>query len=274
MQRIARSFRLFKQSWGVLMLDKELLVLPLLSGFLILLVTASFVVPMGLLTGGEVQEDNPWLWVAVLAFYIVTYTIGIFFQAAVISGATERMKGGDPTLGSALGAAGRHFGRILVWGVIAGTVGMVLKSIQERSEIIGRIVVAIVGVAWSLATFFVVPVLVLEEASVRDGFKRSWALIKQTWGEAVVGQAGIGIATFLLSLPVFAVGGLLLAAHLTIVGIAFLVLAVALLAMVSSALQGVYVAALYRYATQGEAPAGFAGDDIAGAFAAKKGRRQ
>ena len=43
--------------------------------------------------------------IPVFLFYVVTYTIGIFFQAAVIAGATERMRGGDPTVGSALVAA-------------------------------------------------------------------------------------------------------------------------------------------------------------------------
>lgn len=269
MSRITRSFRLLKQSWAVLMMDKELLVLPFLSGLVILVVAASFIVPIAIVTGGDLEEGNAAWYLVLLAFYIVTYTVGIYFQAAIIAGANERMEGGDPTVGSALKAASSHFGTIVMWGVVAGTVGMILKTIQERSDLVGKIVIAIVGIAWSLATFFVVPLLVLEGIGVKDAFKRSWELIKRTWGEAVVGAGGIGLASFLLSLPVFFVCGLCFYLGLPVVGIVTGVSAIILLSILTSAMQAVYVTALYRYARDGEAPRGFDENDIAGAFKAK-----
>ena len=272
MQRFGRSFRLLKQSWGVLMKDKELLLLPVLSGLVILLVSASFLVPIGLLTAGEIEEDNPITWLVGLAFYIVTYTIGIYFQAAIIAGASQRMEGGDPTLGTSFAAVNKHIGRIVMWGVVTGTVGMILRSIQERSEIVGKIIIGIIGFAWTLATFFVVPVLVLEGVGVREALSRSWTLIKKTWGEAVVGGAGIGLAAFVLALPVVALCALLFYMGLAIVGIVVLALGIALLGVTMSALQGVYVAALYRYASTGETPDGFSADDVGGAFHEKRRR--
>jgi hypothetical protein len=200
---------------------------------------------------------------------VTTYTIGIFFQAAVVAGATERMRGGDPTVGSALAAAGRRIGPILMWAVVAATVGMALRVIQDRVAFIGKIVVGLVGAAWSLATFFVVPILVLEDdPSPVQAFRRSVTVFKQTWGETVVGGTTFGAAAICAWVTLVAVTGLLA----TVIGIGAVVIFAAgaiLLMIFFSALQGVYVASLYRYATEGTVPANFDRALLDGAFVPK-----
>jgi hypothetical protein len=250
MGRISRSFELVGQSYRILMRDKELMVLPLISG----VVTLVAVVLMALGAGfnaERIQERGAALYVPIFLFYVVTYTIGIFFQAAVVAGATERMRGGDPTVGSALAAAGRRFGPIVMWAVVAATVGIVMRAIHDRVEFVGRILVSLLGAAWSLATFFVVPVLVLEDRSIGDSFKRSVSVFRQTWGETVVGGTTLGAAAVCAWLTLIAITGLLA----MVVGVAALVVfalgAVALM-IFFSALQGVYVASLYQFATGGQ----------------------
>lgn len=267
MSKIARSWRLMKQSYRVLMQDKELLLLPVLSGLCILLIIGSFVVPV--VTRDDFDPDavsNTTWALTMLAFYVVTYTIAIFFQAAIIAGASERMRGGDPTLGSALRAAGSRFGTIVLWGIVAGTVGMILRAIQERSEWIGRIVIALVGAAWSLATFFVIPVIVMERESVGGSFKRSIEMIRKTWGESVAGNIGLGLAGFLFLLPFLAIAALCFGQNLPGVAVAVVVLGVIVQAVLFSALQAVYVAALYRYASTGQEISGFNIAELEAAF--------
>jgi len=267
-ERFRRSWQLTKQSWRVLLADKELMVLPVLSGLAILVVCLSFVVPAALLGGEALLEEGrePLAVALALLFYMVSYSVAFFFQAAVIAGATERMRGGDPSLGSALAAARAHLGRILLWGCIAGTVGFVIKSIQERSELLGRVIMGLVGAAWSLATFFMLPVLVFEEHDIKGSFRRSWDIFRGTWGETMVGSGGIGLAAFLMFLAVGAVAGAIAAVGLGIVAIVVAILGAIAVGVISSALQGVYVAALYRYATAGETPAGFGERDLGDAF--------
>ncbi len=274
MGRIARSWRLMKDSWGVLMKDKELMILPLVSGLLILLICATFAAPV-FIKGTEWAESQPeWTWyVATFVLYVILYTITFFFQAAVIAGASERMNGGDPTLGSALGAASKRLPALLLWGVVAATVGLIIRAIEERSEIAGKIAMAIVGAAWSLATFFMVPVLVMEKESLGGSFKRSWAIFKETWGETVAGSLGLGLVGFLFTLPVALLVGLLLQAGLVVPAIILGVLGLAAISCLFSALQGVYTAALYRYASVGEVPMGFDGELFKTAFRQKKKRR-
>src|SRR5262245_6447655 len=149
------------------------------------------------------------MYVPILLMYVVTYAIGIFFQAAVVAGATERMRGGDPTVGSALSAAAARIGPILLWAIVAGTVGMALRALHDRLGFVGKIVVSLLGATWSAATFFVVPVLVLEQRSISDSFGRSVKVFKETWGETMVGGASLGIAAVCAWVTLVAIVGLL-----------------------------------------------------------------
>jgi hypothetical protein len=270
-ERFSRSWRLMVQSYAVLMQDKELMLLPILSGLTILVVCASFIVPMGVLAAGTHIhiKGEPAMMAAWFAMYALAYTVGIFFQAAIVAGASQRLAGGSPTLGSALGAAMKRLPSIVAWGLIAGTVGMVLSAVQRRSNLLGKIVISLLGAAWSLATFFVVPVLVLEERTIGDSFKRSWEMVKKTWGETVIGGAGIGLVAMLYWLPLIATVVLLAMANLVIPAIVLGVAGFTVGLVFFSALQSVYLASLYRYAATGEAPAGFAADDFAQAFRRK-----
>ena len=274
MQRIARSWRLMKQSYGVLMQDKELMVLPILSGLCLLLILASFFFGLGLNQEGmfesiERGEQDVKLMISGFLFYVVTYTAAFFFQAAIVAGASERLAGGDPTLGSALGAAGRRFPAILMWGIIAATVGMLLRALEERFEAVGRFVVGLIGVAWTLATFFMVPILVMEQKSVGTSFKDSWTLFKKTWGEMVSGNVGLGLASFIVMLPIILIAGALFSAGMAVAALVVGVVGVGLVAIFFSALNGVWMASLYRYATKGDVPPGFDPDVFGSAFVAK-----
>jgi hypothetical protein len=247
MGRIGRSFALMGQSYRILMRDKELMVLPLLSGVIIVAAVVALTLGFGMDTS-RIQRRDPGMYLPLFLMYVVTYSIGIFFQAAVVAGATERIRGGDPTVGSALGAAARRLGPILMWAVVAATVGVAIKAIQDRVGFLGRIVASLLGAAWSLATFFVVPVLVLEERSIPDSFRRSVSVFRQTWGETVVGGATLGAASVCAWLTLIAITGLLSMA-IGVAAVPVFAVGAVVLVIFFSALQGVFVASMYLFAT-------------------------
>jgi uncharacterized protein DUF6159 len=268
MDRITRSFQLVGQSYQVLMRDKELMVLPLLSGAIMAAVVA--VVGLGFSWGGAPPAARgPALYLPIFLMYVVLYAIGIFFQAAVVAGATERMRGGDPTVGSALAAAQRRLWPIVMWAIVAATVGMFLRAVQDRVGFIGKIVAGLAGAAWSLATFFIVPVLVLEDKSIPDSFTESVSVFKKTWGETMAGGASIGIVAVCAWVVLFALVALIAMATGPLAIVVFAVGAI-VLGIFFSALQGIYVASLYRYATEGSAPPGFDRTLLDNAFVPKR----
>ena len=249
MGRIGRSFQLVGMSYRILMQDKELMVLPLISGAFIVAALAGLSFGFGVDTS-RFDRNSAATYVPLFTMYVVSYTIGIFFQAAVVAGATERMRGGDPTVRSALAAAARRMGPILMWAIVAATVGVILRVIQDRLAFVGRIVAGLLGAAWSLATFFVVPVLVLEERSIPDSFRRSVSVFRSTWGETVVGGTTLGAAAVCAWLTLIAISGLT-AMALGPLALAVFAAGAVFLMIFFSALQGIYVASLYRFATGG-----------------------
>jgi hypothetical protein len=265
MDRISRSFQLVGQSYRVLMQDKELMILPLLSGIVMSVVIAAMVLGTGV-NAVTIQARGPELYVPLFFLYVVLYAVGIFFQCAVVAGATERLRGGDPTVTSALAAAGR---RIVIWAFLAATVGMALRAVQDRVGFVGKIIVGMIGAAWSFATFFVVPVLVLEDEYIGDVLGRSVGIFKETWGETFVGGASLGFAAFCAWMTLGVVTALLASAIGT-AALALFAFGAILLMIFFSALQGVYLASLYRFATEGAVAPGFDKTLLAAAFVEKR----
>jgi hypothetical protein len=267
----SNSWTLVKASANVLKMDKELLVFPLMSGIAAVLVTGSFIAPLVFTGGWEMfdQESGSYLaYVLGFLFYLVQYTVIFFFNSALVGAALIRLDGGDPTVSDGLAIASKRMGTILGYAAIAATVGMILRAISERSGFLGQLAAGLVGMAWSLATYLVVPVLVTENIGPIDAVKQSGALFKKTWGEQVVGNFGMGWAIFLMWISWSAVwitgavvaGNVLPQAVIPFVAVG--ILGYVFLALFSSALKGVYTAALYRYATTGES--GFFDGDIMG----------
>jgi hypothetical protein len=265
---------------SVLRSDKELLVFPLLSVLAVMLVAATFLLPLfglGVLDGAQRGDSVPslfYLWG--FAFYFVQYFVVFFFTTALVGAAMQRLDGGDPSVGSGLRIAAGKWVSILGYAAIAATVGMILRGIEQRAGIVGKIVAGFIGVAWTLATFLTVPVLVAQDIGPVAAVKESATLLKRTWGEGLIGNGGIGLIGGLAAVAVMLIGlaltGFLAKAGLgtaAIAVIALSVLAVVGIGLVQSALGGIYSAALYRYAVAGDAPAGFDGVLLREAFQRK-----
>jgi membrane-anchored glycerophosphoryl diester phosphodiesterase (GDPDase) len=267
-ERIMRSFGLVKASWRVLMDDKKLLAFPIMSGIVTLLVIATFVLP---LNGLNLFTTNSVTGIVLLfLFYLVSYFVVIFFNVGLISCVHAKLNGKNMTVGEGLSAAGRHIGSIVAWAVIAATVGLILRMIEDRAGFLGQIAAAVVGGVWSLITLFVVPVLAFEDKNVFSAMKESLELFKKTWGESVVGTisitlifTAIGAVGLLLAIGTLFTGN----GTLILVAFALLIVFVAVLAILASAMQGIFTVALYTYAKTGSAPGIFAPGLVEGAFA-------
>ncbi|HUQ26065.1 MAG TPA: DUF6159 family protein [Burkholderiales bacterium] len=277
--KFANGLALAGQAWRVLMLDKELLVFPLLSGIACFLVLATF---LGAAFAVGVRVKDPeqiemGYWIGLFIYYFINYFVIVFFNCALVACAMIRFRGGDPTVRDGLKAARERLGLIAAWALVAATVGVILRMIEERVGFLGKIVTTILGAAWTIATYFVVPVLVVENLGPIDAAKRSAAIVRKAWGESIVGNAGVGILTFLAVLLLVVPCGILTVAlaikmSSIAVGVAGAVLTVALLvtiALVSSALTSILLSALYLFASGEQVPAGFDPARLKGAFLAK-----
>ena len=280
--KFARSWALMKASAGVLRSDKSLLVFPLLAGVCSVVVAASFLVPVVLaMIGYHVDVDerrfSPLYYAVLFAFYLVQYFVIVFFNTALVGVALARLRGEPAGVADGFALARSRLGSIFGYALIAATVGLLLRMVQERLGLIGRFVVGLLGLAWTVATFLVVPVLASEGTGPMDAVKRSAELLKRTWGENLIGNAGLGMVSGLVMFLFVLLAGALMfgavaarsVAAMVLVGV-FAVVAFILLGLVQSTLQGIYSAALYRYAEAGEAGGGFDRALMESAFRTKR----
>ena len=154
--RIQRSWDLACACMRLLMADKSLLVFPLMSGVAMVLIVASFAVPLlavaGVLRGTGVPHSLDMLsYLALFLFYWIQFSIGIYFNVALVEVALRRMDGKEAGIADGLRRAASRLPTILAYALIAATVGIVLRVIAERIGFLGRIVIALVGLAWAWA---------------------------------------------------------------------------------------------------------------------------
>ncbi len=280
MGRISRGWALTRQSWEVLKSDKSLVIFPVLSAIFAIVATAAIWVPAaiisGLFTGQEVDQSNPVYYIAAAVTAYVATFIAIFFNAALAACAVRAMRGEDTTVGQGIGAAMSRLGPILGWTLVTTTVGLLLRALEQRLPLLGQIAVWLVGAAWSVASFFVIPVVALEGGGPVHSLKRSASIVKARWGEGATGAATISVGTFVISAVIVLVGfgaGAALVSigqqALAIVVAVFATAAIIVVAMISTALSQIFRVAVYQFAVTGETPAGFDGAMMQAAFSGR-----
>ncbi|OBB97507.1 DUF6159 family protein [Mycobacterium sp. 852002-40037_SCH5390672] len=278
MGRIRRGWALAGQSWNVLKKDRSLVLFPVLSTLFAVLAAIAIWAPTllvrGVFGGHQVDSHDPVYYIAGLATAYVSTFIAIFFNVALAACAARSMRGENTRVAEGIHAAARRIVPILGWTVVATTVGLVLKALEERLPTLGRLVADLVGVAWAVATFFVIPVIALEGTGPFRSLRRSVDTIKVRWGESAAGAASIGVVTFLLTLVIVVggvVGGIaLIAARLAPLGLALLAATFAfavVVSFISTALSQIFRVAVYQYAVTGETVGGFDQRLLQAAFA-------
>ncbi len=278
MNRIHRTWSLMSACWQVLKQDTALLLFPFMSGICCLMLLASFAVPLYATgywqpPGGNAPPAHQATYYGVLfLFYLCNYFVVIFFNAAIIACATVRLGGGSPAVADGLRAAAARLPLIAGWAVVSATVGLVLRLIEDRSKWVGRIVAGLLGAAWTVVSFLVVPILVVENKSPFAALQESAGLVKKTWGEQVAGNFGFGVIFFLLAIPAFvliALGIFSGRAALIVGCIGLAVIYLIVLGLVQSALQSIFQAAVFLYARDGQVPEGFEADLLQNAMLKK-----
>lgn len=258
---------MMKQSWQVLKADREMLIFPLISGIFCLILFASFMYPVFKSIDFHAPEGQKFTfeqdfmyYVFLFLFYLSTYFVGIFFNSAMVACAYIRMSGGDPTVGDGFRVAFSRITAIFSWAIVSATVGVILRAIEDRSKLLGKIVVALLGMAWTLTSFLVVPILIIEKDSPLAALKKSAVMLKKTWGERIIGGFSFSLIFFLLTLPaVFVVFLCVLTANAIIIvtAVVIAVVYIIVLSLVQSALMAIFRTAVYLYARDGHGPSGF-----------------
>jgi len=251
--RLSNGWKISMNSFKILKANKQLIIFPVLSGISLLLLIGSFFTAIYAASGWNFDNLNgtsPVInYLVMFLFYVVNYFIVVFFNMALIHCTHLYFKGEEVTVQKGLQFSMSRLGVIFSWAIFAATVGTILRAIQENSGALGKIITGIIGIVWSVTTFFVVPVIAYEKLGPIDAFKRSSQLMKQKWGESLGATFSFGIiqllAMFLLAIPLFAIGALI---H-PLAGVALAIPGAFIILAVMSAAQTIFVSAVYHDVT-------------------------
>jgi len=274
---LGNSLKLLSISWRVLKSDRELILFPIMSGaalFFVLVYTAA-----AFWAGGTFERIGPdysfyladWIFLG-LAYFVASFVI-VYFNSALVAAAYQRLEGWNPDLQTGINAANDRLGAVIGWSAMAATVALVLDQLSDGRSLIGKLFGFALKMVWGYATFFVVPVVIIEGASPMDALSRSTDLFRQQWGKAMVANFGFGIGYFVVALaalgpaallyfglgslvPAILVGGLLLTFGIAVV----------------KALETIFLTALYDYAATGRVGGDYGDQMVQGAYVAKNER--
>lgn len=271
--RWSRSLALARRSIEVLRGNPALMAFPVVSGIVSLAVTASFFLPLAFLYWNHPPKQvGPAGYAVMAAYYLVAYFVVIFFNVGLASCTYASLRGERPTFNDGIRFAVSRLPQILGWTVLSATVGTVLRFVGERTGIVGKIVVGLLGAAWNIVTYLVIPVMAVERRGPVDSVKGSMELLKRTWGEQLIGTGGVGMVFGLAALipivPLICAIASGVASLIVVALIASLLYWVGL-AILSSSVAEVYRTALYVYATTGTPPTGFDPATFTSAFTSK-----
>ena len=277
---LSRGWTLSKLSFSVVKADPELLLYTFLSAMMVFVTIAAGAYPG---YEAEINEGSHWAMTdpvinpetgeeerqatnSYLAWIFLTYMVGsiivVFWNSAIIVSAHERLTGGDPTIMTGIKAALSRIHIIILWGIITGTVGILLriardaisnKKAHPALKILAHIMLWMVHVAWWLYTFFIIPMIVLEKKGIREGLRDSRSLFGKVWGENVTSGLGIGLIS-LFGIIVSLLIGYLVFMISPIAGIVIAAALIGILILWTNTAEVVVVAALYEYAKTGKMP--------------------
>jgi hypothetical protein len=248
--RISNGWKLAMSSFKILKANQQLIIFPILSAISLVLVIGSFFT--FLLADSDWDIDNMGnmsqvgYYAVVFLFYVVNYFIVVFFNMALIHCTRLYLNGEEVTIKAGLQFSVSRIGAIFSWAMVAATVGLILKAIQDNASILGKIITGIIGLVWSIATFFVVPIIAYENVGPIDAVKRSSQMMKEKWGESISAGFSFGLIHFIgvliICVPLFLLGNLL---H-PVVGIAAAVAAFFVIMAIMDAAKTIFVSAVYH----------------------------
>lgn len=260
-RRFKVGFGMARRSGRVLRAHPKLLVFPLIGGisgiaFLVTLFGSLFLAN-SLLEGGAV------VYAALFAAYLVETFIASFSTAALVAATRTVFEGGEPSIRGALATAWERRLPILLWSVIAATVGVLIRMIESQDNFVAQIIAGVFAVAWSVMTYFVVPVIIFRDPSPTEMIKESGRTFKDTWGESLGAMGTIDLVTVLLALVGAVLGALTFVATAGLGAVQLLATvlvggtAIIFALLLGKTLSGVAKTALYVYTTEQTAPEHF-----------------
>lgn len=294
--RLHNSWHLFTQSLTVMRDHKKLMLFPAITAALTLLIILFFIVPVALQPTGykytEIQHwkavgqtildvesmeapqnqdrrpspkltNNGYIFIAII--YFAAMFLATFFSVAFYHEILRSLNGQDVSIIRGMRFAGTKLPSILIWSLFAGLIGYIIRTLEEKVGILGKLILGLIGIAWSVASVFVIP-FIITDTSVNPFhlLRESAGTLKKTWGESLIGYLGIQFGGLIIALSSLLLlgGALIIAIQVNSISIFIIACALWLIGILAfsyliNIANHIYRCALFIFASNGNIPAPF-----------------
>jgi hypothetical protein len=249
---------MMRASLQLLRQDPQMIWLPVMATITAVICFAVVAGPIAL----TFRHSGFGVFLALLVGGAVSTAATVIFNVALVFAANDRIEGRRPTVGGAMAQAWGRKGIIFQWAILAAVVGTLIRMLEQRLGLIGRLVGIAGGLAWVVATYLVIPVLAFEDVGPIDAIKRSSSILRARFG--TVARSGLrfgvlfGAASVAAAIILFVGIALISAGSATLIAgvvVAFLGFAALMgIGMYSSAAAMYMRTLLYRFATNQPIP--------------------
>lgn len=273
--QIQRGWELTKQSLPVLKANKRILIFPIISSIGCLIIFSVIAAPLWHIESNFLQSshESPLLIalaiIALLAVLFVCNLIVIYCNAALIASIANYFQTKKLSLSYGLKAAKKCFPNIILWTLFNTTIGFILRTFQSRLGQITAIASILLGIAWSIISYFVVPILVLENISPIKAIKRSSHTLHKTWGSSLISNIRLGLIVFVARLIAFIPLAIMIYIGGTtnvLIGFIICVVLMFILTIISSATNNILRTVLYLYSVDNNIELPYNTETIKNAF--------
>ena len=210
--------------------------------------------------------------------WIAGATAASLQMAGLVAAADDLLHGRPVDTAACRGKARQRLGALIGWGAISAAVGALVSVIRGDggggvvASLLRSLLAGLVAAAWSVITFFVLPLIVLEGLGAVAAVKRSAGIVRHTWGEAIGGSVRIGarfgliyILPGVLAIAAGIAIALIVGGPLIVGGVVLVLVGLVLVgigAVLGATCRAVFGVALYRWTTDGTALGPYESDDL------------
>jgi hypothetical protein len=214
---LRRGFGFLSQAAGMAVKDPDLLkpsIYALIVGGVATVIMAA---PMLMMTFwlGDQDLGKIILFVLGAATLFVQYAVSYIFAGMTVRLVHDYLTQGDGRMDQAWATVRRDFFDILTLAAVSVLVKLVEGFLRGKKggkrNLLGEMLAGVLDTLWTVATFFILPAMILEDLNLGRALKRATQIIKDNLLLVAVTEIGVGTVVgligFLLFLLAFALGG-------------------------------------------------------------------
>ena len=244
-ENIFKGFSFIKESFSLIMKDADVIKPSFYSIFAGAFFTILSVIIMFLLQSGL---GSGIFYLFALLILLGNYFISYFFTGMTAFLVYDYFKDGDATMSEAWAATKKNTMTIFYLAIISAVVNIILGILRGRTRrdrsVAGGLSGMIIGFiekAWTVATYFMIPAIVIEDRDLKGAVERASSIIKNNLLPIGVGEIAVGLVTGFLSVIGFVIA--------IVIGISLATVITPLIAILVAAILIVIVIALSMYVT-------------------------